>query len=558
MPPRLTARRCATARGFVPRALVHLRLPAVRATNLESVFQQWYSGIGNLVATDWQAIGELNRYVEQYAIDPLGNVVLTETGDGLKVIGAPGNEPRIKRYEPGQARVIAMSHVVPPDSGSSFQQDSTAQWYDDAGNLLGSYTSSESAHSESQSKHFYGADNRLRVVQRVAVRGESESYDPELSGVWEEYRYDPLGRRIMVRTRRDGDLCNQGPNVCASTITRFVWSGDDLLWELKAAGGEENDLEATTGAGLTLGMVSYTHGGGIDRPLALHKEGYRSLVPHETWRGQFSDGTCVVNGGAECGVVPWPGWRTTAYHAMVTPPETENWRGGLVDGMRDATGQMYRRNRYYDPQTGQFTQPDPIGLAGGLNAYGFAAGDPVTYSDPYGLAAEAGCPPICNDSNLRHLELQIQQAQSGDESIMAIGELVRGGRVRATINRHANAISEAAAANGVDPALIKGIIFEEQTHQFPIEGALEARGVGSTVGLGQMTVGTHGTRQQLLNPIYNIQAMARHLGALQAGGLIDANRPVASLATKYNCGKCTSISPYGERVEKSHQQFSSP
>jgi hypothetical protein len=34
---------------------------------------------------------------------------------------------------------------------------------------------------------------------------------------------------------------------------------------------------------------------------------------------------------------------------------------------------------------GQFTQPDPIGLAGGLNAYGFAGGDPVNYTDPFGL-----------------------------------------------------------------------------------------------------------------------------------------------------------------------------
>jgi RHS repeat-associated protein len=37
------------------------------------------------------------------------------------------------------------------------------------------------------------------------------------------------------------------------------------------------------------------------------------------------------------------------------------------------TGQMYMRNRYYDPATGQFTQTDPIGIAGGLNTYGFAA-----------------------------------------------------------------------------------------------------------------------------------------------------------------------------------------
>jgi hypothetical protein len=52
------------------------------------------------------------------------------------------------------------------------------------------------------------------------------------------------------------------------------------------------------------------------------------------------------------------------------------WMGSLAVGMRDAMGQMYMRNRYYDPQTGQFTQPDSIGLAGGLNSYGFAAGDP--------------------------------------------------------------------------------------------------------------------------------------------------------------------------------------
>ena len=37
---------------------------------------------------------------------------------------------------------------------------------------------------------------------------------------------------------------------------------------------------------------------------------------------------------------------------------------------------------------------DPIGLAGGLNLYGFANGDPINFSDPFGLSA---CPPECGE-----------------------------------------------------------------------------------------------------------------------------------------------------------------
>jgi RHS repeat-associated protein len=101
-----------------------------------------------------------------------------------------------------------------------------------------------------------------------------------------------------------------------------------------------------------------------------------------------------------CIAVRWPGYRTTAWHHDVKEPDIRTWWGGLVDGMRDVSGQQYKRNRYYDPATGQFTQPDPIGIAGGLNSYGFAAGDPVTYSDPYGLCWELWRPE-CRDKAAR-------------------------------------------------------------------------------------------------------------------------------------------------------------
>jgi RHS repeat-associated protein len=139
----------------------------------------------------------------------------------------------------------------------------------------------------------------------------------------------------------------------------------------------------------------YFHAGGIDLPLTITKNEI-TVAPHQNWRGQFARGTyqdgrnsdCTSTTGTNCLPVRWPGWRTNPWHQDANAPDIVTWAGGLVDGMRDESGQMYMRNRYYDPATGQFTQPDPIGLAGGLNSYGFAAGDPVSYSDPYGLRVE--------------------------------------------------------------------------------------------------------------------------------------------------------------------------
>jgi RHS repeat-associated protein len=60
----------------------------------------------------------------------------------------------------------------------------------------------------------------------------------------------------------------------------------------------------------------------------------------------------------------------------------------MLSAKENGTGTLYRRNRYLDPATGRVTLEDPIGLAGGVNLYGFADGDPVNYSDPFGLCAK--------------------------------------------------------------------------------------------------------------------------------------------------------------------------
>jgi len=49
------------------------------------------------------------------------------------------------------------------------------------------------------------------------------------------------------------------------------------------------------------------------------------------------------------------------------------------------TGFHYNYHRYYDPQTGRYLTPDPIGLAGGMNLYTYVGNDPVNSYDFMGL-----------------------------------------------------------------------------------------------------------------------------------------------------------------------------
>lgn len=173
----------------------------------------------------------------------------------------------------------------------------------------------------------------------------------------------------------------------------------------------------------------------IDQPISISRnEGSEVVLPYPDWKGVIDRGTCAT---VSCGSISFPG--STASVFANYKQGSPNWYGSLTEGQTDASGFQYKRNRYYDSKSGTFTQEDPIGLAGGMNLYGYADGDPINFSDPFGLSADcnfktgAGCSEgykrqLAQDKPLESAENPLEYA-----SLAGVGKkVVTKGIVKAT------------------------------------------------------------------------------------------------------------------------------
>lgn len=348
-------------------------------------FHNHFSGLGALAATEWRRTPTGGLEMEEFTTNPVGQTVWRRRANDLD-LGYHAEEGVVHDQNSGRVRYV--SSKTPGDwTQADNRYELTRLFYDAAGNTRWSrhLRQTRDPYNRVERGYYHGADNRLAAVQTLNEPGYN--FAGERRGSFEEHRYDALGRRVLKRTRREG-LCSSNSNAvdCASVVERYVWAGDDLLWETRTGDAQPSAF------GDEYGAVGYTHGGGTDRPLVVWKGTGSSpesvVVPHAAWRGSFGAGTDVV--GSASSRIQWPAFTSSAWHGqiMVGAPD-KLWFGSLVGEMRDVSGLMYRRARFYDPQAGQFTQSDPIGAAGGLNTYGFAAGDPISYTDPHGLSAQA-------------------------------------------------------------------------------------------------------------------------------------------------------------------------
>ncbi|HEU4559416.1 MAG TPA: RHS repeat-associated core domain-containing protein [Longimicrobium sp.] len=437
-----------------------------------------YDGMGNLISA--VHVYDSPFTSEGWRVDAMGN----RTDVVRYGPNAPGNVTYVSTYQAGSGALQRTVSV----GDTTVVADTTTYYYNLAGDNTGVVEHGKLVANPRAGWNWLEPTYHQRIVERTSnFDSEGRLYEfrqltSQENGaglrIRELYAHDAFGRRVWRRAWRGWDPGTQtqrdtmclrptAPSDCQSFVERTVWDGDQVIFEIRAnsepgASAVTTEQDAAFMSSPHYGRVAYVHAGGIDQPVELVRMDVQdpfSAVPHANWRGTYDVLTMTSAARyAQCG--PQIGYQlgsqlecfpfhlesisafgeATPRYNDNTDPGPRSWAGSLIEGSRDASGMLYRRNRYVDPASGRFTQEDPIGLAGGVNLYGFAAGDPISYSDPFGLCPPElidpktkKCPGGLNEPEYRTVQAAIGTLRPGAERTRLQG-MLEGGRIR-KVNR---------------------------------------------------------------------------------------------------------------------------
>ncbi len=189
-----------------------------------------------------------------------------------------------------------------------------------------------------------------------------------------KYYYDGLGRSVGRMEKVPGggtgafcfyDAIGRPLTTCEQPQHQLGYDGPNIVRT-----GSDNQPTPWT----------FIHGPGVDDPLLAHRpsgnytyffvtDGQGRQVAVGKANGDAADMT--IGGAKASGSVPG---------------------GTTFDPKRLESPAMptisFFRNRWYDAETGRWTQEDPLGVAGGVNLYQYVSGNPVALTDPFGLCPE--------------------------------------------------------------------------------------------------------------------------------------------------------------------------
>lgn len=288
--------------------------------------------------------------------------------------------------------------------------DSLVYMYDGSGNRTGMKTLDRSLHTVifNVKENMYAGHNQLRSTLDSLAPSDSEVYFYVANGgrasqiKWHNgieqthqlgnrlYAYDVAGR--MTGTAEL--YCSADGLACQS-----VWADETLSCTYDPVGrlvspcdGGAPNLSydgqnvVRTGADSSLAAFTIVQGPGTDDPLMERSASVLFYFITDSKGRQYAAADTLGQQAYAYG--QYSGGGGGRYAGGTT---NANSYGAARDSTNAAQPLSVFRNRYYDSQTGRWTQEDPLGLLGGLNLYAYVGNNPESYIDPFGLESGDKC-----------------------------------------------------------------------------------------------------------------------------------------------------------------------
>lgn len=276
--------------------------------------------------------------------------------------------------------ISSITHVQETDKNQIFDYDSMSRLlyangdygildftYDKVGNRLTKNDNGE------QEIYNYATDSH-HLNNTVGIQAKSLTYDDAGNVLTKNsitFTYNQQGRMKTAST--DTMNANYGYSFKGERVSKlvnevqtyFVYDlNGQLITEADASGDVQKEYIYLNGqrlATITNGNLYYVHTDHLGTPTALTNE---------------------------AGTIKWKASYTPFGKANVEVNTLEHNIRFLGQYYDQESGLHYNYFRDYDPELGRYIQSDPIGLAGGINTYGYVGGNPVNFSDPLGLSAK--------------------------------------------------------------------------------------------------------------------------------------------------------------------------
>lgn len=228
---------------------------------------------------------------------------------------------------------------------------------------------------ETLSEMNWDYDRRLLTV--IPLQGNSRDY----------YVYDANGHRMRKVTE------TSGPDGAIAMIEETRYIGH-LEINSRYEGSSVDPAALTEQVETVRLMLHHRNIASRIRWKKGNPEGERAETNPVQDRYSLHDqiGSCVIEADGEGNVLTQEGYYPYGGTAWVADSDDAlklkklRFAGKEKD---ETTGLYDYGQRYYSPSSSRWLSPDPAGTVDGLNLYAYVRGNPVTFTDPNGLAAKA-------------------------------------------------------------------------------------------------------------------------------------------------------------------------